>query len=150
MENKYIKKSKKKKKKLSEEENKNDLLKQKIEELEKQLKEEKEKNMKEKNVGNTNNNFTKKELNELSENYNKKIEELNNQIESKIRENSLLIKELSRYPITLLDNERLISIIFCSFDENIEYPIICKNTEKFKRLEKLFYIKYPEYANKIL
>ena len=58
------------------------------------------------------------------------------------------MNEISRYPLTLLDNEKLISIIFISSDESIEYPLICKNTENFKTLENLFCIKYPEYTNK--
>ena len=66
------------------------------------------------------------------------------------KENIALKRELSRYPIKLLNNERIISIIFFSSDESIEYPIFCKNTDDFKILEKLFYTKYPEYKNKII
>ena len=34
---------------------------------------------------------------------------------------------------------------FLSFDENIHYSMICKNTDKFYRLEEEFYDKFPEY-----
>ena len=58
--------------------------------------------------------------------------------------------ELSKYQKKQSENERLISIIFVSFDESIEYPIFCKNTEDFIFLEQLFYKKYPEYKNKVI
>ena len=105
----------------------NILLKQQVETLEKQLKEEKEKNFD--NINNLNR--KQKELDELNKNY------------------ISLKNELSRYPINLLVNEKLISIIFLSSDESIEHTIICKNTDYFSRLEKLFYNKYPEFKSKI-
>ena len=120
-------------------------MKLKFEELEKQLREEKEKNRKESNAENINNLNKKKELDEISEKYNKIIDEKNKNIGQQQRENISLYRELNRYPIKLSINEKLISIIFFSSDENIQYPIICKNTDDFRRLEKLFFIKYPEY-----
>jgi len=42
-------------------------------------------------------------------------------------------------------NENLISIVFNSFDENIHYSVICKNTDQFFKIESLLYEKYPEY-----
>ena len=137
-------------KKVLEEQNKNDLLKQKVEELEKLL-EEKEKNIKEKNEEKIKILIEKQiELDKLSEKYNKIIDGLNTNIDQKERENISLKRELSRYPIKLSINEWLISIIFLSSDENIEYPIICKNTDDFRRVEKLFFNKYPEYKLVIL
>ena len=44
-------------------------------------------------------------------------------------------------------NEKIISVIFKSYDQNILYSIICKNTDNFKKIEKKFYEKYPEYKN---
>ena len=41
--------------------------------------------------------------------------------------------------------QKLISIIFNSFDENIHYSIICKKTDRFSKIESLLYDKYPEY-----
>lgn len=41
--------------------------------------------------------------------------------------------------------EKLISVAFLSEDQNIHYSVICKNTDKFERLEDLLYDKYPEY-----
>ena len=42
-------------------------------------------------------------------------------------------------------NEKLISIVFNSFDENIHYSVICKNTDQFLKIESLLYEKYPQY-----
>ena len=42
-------------------------------------------------------------------------------------------------------NEKLMSVVFNSFDENIHYSVICKNTDQFLKIESLLYEKYPEY-----
>ena len=42
-------------------------------------------------------------------------------------------------------NEKLISIVFNSLDENIHYSVICKNTDQFLKIESLLYEKYPQY-----
>jgi hypothetical protein len=57
-----------------------------------------------------------------------------------------LKKQLSLYPFELSKGEKLISVIFSSLDENILYSIICKNTEKFSKLEEKLYNDYPEYS----
>jgi len=57
-----------------------------------------------------------------------------------------LRNKLSLYPFELSKGEKLISVIFSSLDENILYPIICKNTEKFSELEEKLYYDYPEYS----
>ena len=64
----------------------------------------------------------------------------------KIKENK--INEIkSTIPIEIKLNEKIISVIFNSFDEKIYYSIICKNIDNFKEIEKKFYEKYPEYKN---
>jgi len=55
--------------------------------------------------------------------------------------------ELSRYPLELSKGEKLISVIFTSSDKMILYSAICKNTEKFIKLEEKLYNNYPEYSN---
>ena len=50
-------------------------------------------------------------------------------------------------PLLLNKEEKLISLIFISFDENIHYSIICKNTDIFSNILTLLYDKYPEYKN---
>ena len=51
----------------------------------------------------------------------------------------------SRFPLEILENEKLISIIITSNDQNIHCSIICKNTDKFIKIENELYAKYPEY-----
>ena len=46
-----------------------------------------------------------------------------------------------------MKGEKIISIIFISIDQKILYSIICKNTDKFTRLENILYDKYPEYKD---
>ena len=72
------------------------------------------------------------------------IMKLVNQINQKDEE----IKDLrANMPFNLKQGEKLISVIFISVDQKIHYSIICKNTDIFKKLEKKFYEKYPEYKN---
>ena len=54
-----------------------------------------------------------------------------------------MIKSIIQFEI--LPEEKTISIIFRSYDENILYSILCKNTDKFKKLKNIIYDKYPEY-----
>jgi len=44
-----------------------------------------------------------------------------------------MIKSIISFEI--LPREKIISIIFRSYDENILYSILCKNTDKFTRLK---------------
>jgi hypothetical protein len=53
--------------------------------------------------------------------------------------------KLSRYPYDLSQGEKLISVIFTSPDQKIHQSIICKNTEKFSRLEEILYKEAPNY-----
>jgi len=48
-------------------------------------------------------------------------------------------------PLLSKPNEKLMSVIFNSFDENIHYSVVCKNTDEFSKIESLLYEKYPEY-----
>ena len=72
----------------------------------------------------------------------KEIEEFINRF--KLNENK--ISELKLNISLLLEkDEKNISIIFISSDQNIHYSIICKNTESFSKIKSLLYDKYPEY-----
>ena len=55
--------------------------------------------------------------------------------------------KLSRYPYDLSEGEELISVIFTSTDQKIHQSIICKNTQKFCRLEEILYQAHPEYSD---
>ena len=119
------------KKDLEQAKNNNKELSKKIKNLETLLK-EKDKKL-ESNKGN----------NSLDNN-NKKLMELLEELRIKDKE----IKDLkSRYPIELLEGEKLMSIIFISTDQKIHHSIICKNTDPFSRIERLLYDEYPEYLD---
>ena len=61
-----------------------------------------------------------------------------------IKENEL--KDLkSKIPFFLEKNEKLMTVIFVSTDHKIHYSFICKNTDKFNKIENLLYDIYPEY-----
>ena len=131
---------------------KNELIKEKnniqkltnrIKELENQLKEEKEKN--------------KKELIKVEE-LNKKIQELNNLIKNSSNKDNIInlmnkiiskdeeIKELkSRFPFELLKGEKLMTVIFSSINQDLLYSVICKNTDKFTKIENILYDEFPGY-----
>ena len=129
-------------KKINNEENRNNLLNEKIEELQKLLN-EKEKNLKEdkKLLKDSNEELDTPQDNSKNIN-NEKIIKLMEEIKEKENE----IKELkSKLPFELSKNENLMTIIFKSFDQNIHYSLICKNTQIFNQVEILLYKIYPEY-----
>ena len=58
------------------------------------------------------------------------------------------IKELKlKMPYILENNEKLMTIIFISLDQKIHYSFICKNSDKFNKIENLLYEKYPEFLD---
>ena len=152
------------KEELTEEKNKNKLLNNKINELNEKIKEMQKK----RNGNNTKIDVSETELKikeELNEEKNKnkllnsKINELNGKINDlqkitnkndnmvntlqlfeKIREKEKEIKEIkSNLPFDISKGEKLMSVIFVSDDQRIHYSIICKNTDKFNRLENILY-----------
>ena len=131
---------------------KNGNLLEKINQLENEIKKEKNKN------------------NELEINLAKLIKELENQkkinkkyediskidvkkstiyetILKKDKEIENLKLKLSRFPFELNEGEKLMSVIFSSKEEDILYSIICKNTDKFSKIENIFLEKNIEYAD---
>ena len=63
----------------------------------------------------------------------------------KDNEISKLKNKIEKFPISLDEGEKLMSIIITSNEEDINYPIICKNTDKFYKIENEFYEAYSEY-----
>ena len=57
--------------------------------------------------------------------------------------------KLSRFPFELGPGEELMSIIICSTDQKVLYPIICKKTDKFCNIEIQLYDAYSEYSESI-
>ena len=77
-----------------------------------------------------------------SDTKNEKWIELIERIEAKEKE----INEIkSRFPFELSQGEKLMSLIFISADQKIHHSFICKNTDKFTKIEYLLYDIYPEY-----
>ena len=155
-------------------ENKNDISKDnEIERLKRELKEEKEKNKNLENIINElrtkNKNDTQKLKNEIKS-YVEKIEKLsmeNNNLKDKMKRQGVqnntdeivrlykkieglnekiddLNAKLKRYPFILEEGEKIMSIIFTSVDQKINYSMICKNTDTIHKLEEQLYKEYPK------
>ena len=73
---------------------------------------------------------------------NSKIFQLLEELKSKEKE---INKLKSKLPFDLGENEKLMTIIFISTDSKIHYAMICKNTDKFNKIENILYEQYPEY-----
>ncbi len=48
----------------------------------------------------------------------------------------------------IISNEHNISVKFSSIDRKIECSILCKNNEKFSKIEKILYEKFPKFKGK--
>jgi len=77
---------------------------------------------------------------------NSQVSDLYEDLKKKDKEIAELKNKLSRFPFELNNGERLLSVIFYYKDKNIYHSIICKNTDKFNRLEEKFYEQYPELS----
>ena len=83
----------------------------------------------------------KMELEELQHILNDK-----NLINNKLKAYQNIISDIKlNMPLLVKPNEKLMSIVFNSFDENFHYSVICKNTVQLFKIESLLYDKYPEY-----
>lgn len=124
-------------------EKENEILKKKIYDLENKLFEKEINNRKllEKIKELENNKKTTGNVSSLNE----KIIDLYDELKIKDQKIEKLEKALKRYPIELSENEKLMSIIINSSDQKIQHSIICKNTDKFIKLEGILYNEYPEY-----
>ena len=86
-----------------------------------------------------------KSFNNISNNLNEF--KLKTEIDMKNKEIKDLKNKISRYPFDLSEEEKIITITFISFDENIISSLLCKNTDKFSEIVKKFYDKYPDYKD---
>ena len=80
-------------------------------------------------------------------NLNENLMRKNIEIEELKKETEQLKLKLSKFPFELSEKEELVSIIITSFDERVNSCYLCKNTDKFIKIEKEFYNKYPQYKN---
>ena len=133
----------------------NDNLDKNVKEKDKLLKEEKRKNDN-LNVENDNLNKTIKEKDKLLKDENLKDESLNKKIkEFEIISNKTKINiteleneiKLYRTYYNFSPNEKLISIKFISINQDIDFTIIIKNSDKFSKIENILYDKYPKYKD---
>ena len=131
-----------------------------IKALENELIEEKNKNKKSETI----NMNLKKDLDKEIKKYNDLKKELDNykasqkKLEKEAKESLIEtiiekdkeIKELklklSRLPFVLEEGEKLMSIIFISSDQKLHFSVICKNTDKFHKIEGQLYESFPEYS----
>ena len=60
--------------------------------------------------------------------------------------NNELKKIKSILPFDLQPGEKIMCLIFISVDQKLHFPIICKNTDIFTRLEKIIYDEFPEFS----
>ena len=78
-------------------------------------------------------------------------QEINNNLYKAIFDKDEEIKilkiKLNRFPFELNENEKLLTVIFTTYDEIFYYSIICKNTERFNTIENKLYDSYSEYSN---
>ena len=134
---------------------------EKISKLEKKLKEEKSKNLLAENkIKDLQKNLESqiKKLKDFQKDLdNKKL--LNKNLEKESKESfidTIMAKDkeirelklkLSRYPFTLEEGEKLISIIFQSSDQSLHSSIICKNTDKFHKVEEIICEKNPKFID---
>ena len=161
---------------ISKNENKNDISKDnEIERLKRELKEEKEKNKNLENIINElrtkNKNDTQKLKNEIKS-YVEKIEKLsleNKNLKDKMKIQGVqnntdeivrlykkieglnekiddLNAKLKRYPFVLEEGEKIMSIIFTSVDQKLNYSMICKNTDTINNLEGRLYKENQKLA----
>ena len=137
-----------------------------IERLKRELKEEKEKNKNLENIINElrtkNKNDTQKLKNEIKS-YVEKIEKLsmeNNNLKDKMKGQGMqnnsdyivnlykriddLNAKLKRFPFVLEEGEKIMSIIFTSVDQKLNYSMICKSTDTINQLEDKLYKEYPK------
>ena len=57
-----------------------------------------------------------------------------------------LNKKLSRYPFVLEEGEKILSVIFTSVSQKVNYSMVCKNTDSIYKLEGELYNTFPELA----
>ena len=80
---------------------------------------------------------------------NKKLKELENDSKNNLERIKIELENeinLFRKYYNFSEGEKLISIKFISGEQDINYSIITKNTEKFIKVEYILYEKYPKYT----
>ena len=64
-----------------------------------------------------------------------------------LKEKSKELKEIkSIIPFNLEPGEKLMCVVIVTEDQQLQFPVICKNTDIFTRLEQIIYDAHPEYS----
>ena len=144
------------KKELKEEKDKNKNLEKIINELRSKIKNDTENHNKEikdyvekiEKISLENNNLKDKIKNPSTQNNQDEIVRLYKKIESLNEIIDDLNAKLKRYPFSLEEGERIMSIIFTLVDQKLNYSMICKNTDTINQLELKLYKEYPKLGEK--
>ena len=90
-----------------------------------------------------------REEKEKKDNLYKKIKEIKNSFNDQTNKMVKLENEIKlfRSYYNFSSNEKLISIKFISVNQDIDFSVICKNTEAFSKIENMLYEEYPEYKD---
>ena len=92
---------------------------------------------------NSQNNF--QNMNNIQNNSFDKFINLINEKENIIKD---LKEKIQRYPFVLEKNEKIMSIIFSSVNQKVNYPMVCKNTDTIHKLEEKLYEEYPNLSER--
>ena len=57
-----------------------------------------------------------------------------------------LNEQIKRYPFILEEGEKILSVIFTSVSQKVNYSMVCKNTDSIYNLEGELYKAFPELA----
>ena len=94
------------------------------------------------------NNNLKNKINHLQPLFNSQDNKNNdpNEMEKLYKKIDELTEKINRYPFILEKNETILSIVFISISQNVNYSMICKNTDTIHKLEEELYKEYPNLA----
>ena len=94
------------------------------------------------------NNYLKNKFNHLQPQLNSQDNKNNdpNEMVKLYKKIDELKEKINRYPFILEKNENMLSIVFISISQNVNYSMICKNTDTIHKLEEELYKEYPNLA----
>ena len=87
-------------------------------------------------------------MNNISNIQNNSFDKLINLINEKENIIKDLKEKIKRYPFVLEKNEKIMSIIFSSVNQKVNYPMVCKNTDTIHKLEEKLYEEYPNLSER--
>ena len=85
-------------------------------------------------------------MNNISNIQNNSYDKLINLINEKENIIKNLKEKIKRYPFVLEKNEKIMSIIFSSVNQKVNYSMVCKNTDTIHKLEEELYKEYIEFS----